>query len=45
MNTATFLMMVVTRFQFEEGTIRLAEIDAENERVLNNFSEYFELVT
>ncbi len=32
-------------FQFEEGTIRLAEIDAENERVLNNFSEYFELVT
>lgn len=32
-------------FQFEDGTIRLAEIDAENERVLNNFSEYFELVT
>ncbi|MBP9924489.1 MAG: DUF3601 domain-containing protein [Cyclobacteriaceae bacterium] len=33
------------RFQFEEGAIRLAEIDAANERVLNNFNEYFELVT
>ncbi len=31
-------------FNFEEGVIRLAEIDGDNERVLNNFSEYFELV-
>lgn len=31
-------------FQFEEVTIRLAEIFTSNEQVLNNFSEYFELV-
>lgn len=31
-------------FSFEEDGFRLAEIDGGNERVLNNFSEYFELV-
>ncbi|MBL7876222.1 MAG: DUF3601 domain-containing protein [Cyclobacteriaceae bacterium] len=31
-------------FQFEEDTIRLAEIDAANDEVLTNFSKYFELM-
>lgn len=31
-------------FSFEETVIRLAEIDGGNERVLNSFSEYFEMI-
>lgn len=31
-------------FEFREGTIRLAEIDDDNDRVLNNFSEFFQLI-
>ncbi|MBL7857992.1 MAG: DUF3601 domain-containing protein [Cyclobacteriaceae bacterium] len=31
-------------FTFEEGIIRLAEIDANSEHVMNNFHEFFALV-